>query len=347
MSDIFSVMTVHALDVSTATAEQVARERWGIEARAEALTGERDRNFRLRATDGREFVLKFANPAENADVTDMQIKALRHIACVDPDMPVPRIVALPDGTVETPVAHATGAIQRVRMLTWIPGVSMRASRRTAAQRVASGQLLARVQQALQDFTHPAAGHELIWDLRHVLRLREVTDTLPHAGARAAVAEILDAFEAEVIPALPCLRRQVLHNDMNSLNTLVDAADHTRIAGLIDFGDMVETANVIDVATGGPSQLGPDMPAAEALGHYVGGFHALRPLQPDEVALLPLLIATRMVMGLVLQVWHRHVQPDNPHYAVLSESEILGRLRHIADIRTPATNHAFRRACGVD
>src|SRR5580765_7106135 len=103
--NFFSVMTAHPLDVATTTAEAVARERWGIAARAKALTGERDRNFHLRAEDGREFVLKFANPAEEPGATDMQIKALARIAAADPALPVPRVVPLPDGTVETAVPH--------------------------------------------------------------------------------------------------------------------------------------------------------------------------------------------------------------------------------------------------
>ena len=345
-SDIFSGMIVPALDVPPQIAEAIALERWGISARATALTGERDCNFHLRVADGREFVMKFANPAEDAGVSEMQIKALRHIERVDPSLPVPRVIPMADGAVETPAPHATGGIQRVRMLSWIPGDSLHSSPRSAAQRVACGQVLGRVQLALKDFFHPAASHPLIWDLQHTLRLRDVAYAMPHAGARAVIAELLDAFEAHVTPTLSTLRRQVVHNDMNHLNTLVDPDDPDRIAGLIDFGDMVETAIVIDVATGGFPQLGSDMGVAEALGHYVSGFHAVRPLLPEEAALLPILTATRFAMSLILQAWHRHVQPDNPHYGLLTEDEILRRLAAIAEIRSPETEHTLRRACGL-
>jgi Ser/Thr protein kinase RdoA (MazF antagonist) len=344
--DIFSIMTVHALDVSTATAEAVALERWGIAGRAKALTGERDRNFHLRAEDGSEFVLKFANPVEDAAVTDMQVQALRHIARVDPDLPVPRVVPLPDGSLEAPVPHETGGIQRVRLLTWLPGVALAESRRSAAQRVACGVALARMQLALRDFRHPATGHALIWDLQHALRLREVAFAVQHAGAREVVAELLDAFEAQVTPALRTLRRQVLYNDMNGYNTLVDAADNDRFAGQIDFGDMVETAVAIDVATAVTSQLGNDMPAAESLGHFVGAVHAICPLHAEEVALLQLLMACRIGMSIVLQSWHRHVQPENPHYDDVTPELVEERLRAIADVLEPATGHAMRRACGM-
>ena len=62
-SDIFAVMTVPAEEVPAEEAEAVVLAQWGIRARARLLTGERDRNFRLTAEDGRDYVLKFANPA--------------------------------------------------------------------------------------------------------------------------------------------------------------------------------------------------------------------------------------------------------------------------------------------
>ena len=339
--DLFSVMTVHALDVSTETAEHVALDRWGIAARARALTGERDRNFRLTADDGREFVLKFANPAEDAGVTHMQIAALHHIARTDPTLPVPRVIALPDGAVETLVTHETGAIQRVRLLSWLPGTNLVRSRRSIAQCEGCGTLLARVQLALADFAHPAADHALVWDLKQTLRMREVMFALTDTAARDQVNAVFDAFESRVTPALPHLRRQIVHNDMNGLNTLVDDTD--RIAALIDFGDTVNTAIIIDVATAGPTQSVPGLPRAETLACFVGAFHRIRPLLPEEIALLPLLCASRVAISLVLQSWHRHVQPDNPHYTTMTPDDIAARLAVMAELMAPGTAAQVRQA----
>ncbi|MCX7382073.1 MAG: phosphotransferase [Alphaproteobacteria bacterium] len=344
--DIFSVMTVHALDVATETAERVAREHWGIAGTARVLTGERDRNFHFRAEDGREFVLKFANPVERAEVVDMQIQALRHVAGVDPSFPVPRVIPMPDGSVETLVPHETGGIQRVRLLSWVPGTLLHAARRSAAQRAACGRGLARLEVALAGFTHPATGHALIWDMQHLLRLRELAPMLGTQEARDVFGSILDEFAARVAPALPNLRRQVLYNDMNGGNTLVDSTDHDRLAGIIDFGDMVETAVAIDVGTGATSQLATDINEVTALGLFVGGYHAVYRLLPEEIALIPLLTAARIAMSLTLQSWHRKVQPDNPHYADVTEAMLRRRLDNIAALRAPGVEAALRRACAV-
>ena len=179
---IFSVMMVAAPFVSEAEAEAFALTHWGITCTAKLLTGERDRNFRLRATDHREYVLKFANAAEDQAVTDMQIAGLAHVAGRDPDLQVPRMLPLPSGAMEA--LH--GAI-RVRLLSYVPGIPLRETTHTAAQRIACGKALARLGLALDGFAHPASSTPLIWDLTHTLRLREVLDAVPDAGGhRAAV-----------------------------------------------------------------------------------------------------------------------------------------------------------------
>lgn len=343
-NDIFAAFMVPADDVAEPEAEAVALAHWGIRGTARLLTGERDRNFRLSGEDGREFVLKFANPAEDPAVTDLQVQALLHVERVDPGFVVPRMIRLRDGGIEVSLARK-GGIARVRLLSWVKGVPLREAPRSALQRANCGRALARLGLALQGFEHPASRYHLIWDLTHALRLREVLPALEHAGARAAIAAVLEEFEAIALPLLPSLRHQVLYNDMNHGNTLVDPALPDEVAGIIDFGDLVHTALAIDVAVGGITHVAPDMEVAEGLGCYVGGFHAVRPLLAEEVALLPLLIATRAAMGMVLQAWHVQLHADNPHYRRATDSEIEARLARIAALRAPAVAATLRRVCG--
>jgi Ser/Thr protein kinase RdoA (MazF antagonist) len=114
--------------------------------------------------------------------------------------------------------------------------------------------------------------------------------------------------------------------------------------MIDFGDIAETAVVFDVAIAAAAQPGPDMRTPEALGHFIAGFHSVRPLLRQEVALLPLLVAVRMGMGLALASWHRHSQPDNPHFDLL-HATIDHRLAAIAEVLSIETKQILRRVCG--
>jgi Ser/Thr protein kinase RdoA (MazF antagonist) len=342
--DIFASMAMVPPEVSVDTAEAVARIHWGIDARAQPIRGERDRNFHLRSNDGREFLLKIANPAEDATFRHMQIEALRHIAHTALDFQVPRCVPLPDGSVELQLPHAGSGALDARLHTWVPGLSFHEARRSAAQRAAYGAALAQLQMALVDFTHPAREHPVPWDLKHTVRLREIAFSIKHAEARAAVHALVDEFEEVVPPIMPALRRQMVHNDATRMNVLVNPENQDRIAGIIDFGDIAETPVVFDVAIAALSQPAPDMSTAEAVAHFVRGFHAVRPLTREEANLLPLLVACRIAMGIALVCWHRHTQPDNPHYA--RPNQTFGEaLSLIDEFRAPAVASAVYDACG--
>ena len=206
--------------------------------------------------------------------------------------------------------------------------------------------MARLGIALDGLSHPASTTPLIWDLAHTLRLRDVLDAVPDLDARARIAAIFDAFETNIAPVLPDLRRQVLYNDMNTGNVLIDPAEHDVVAGIIDFGDLVTTALAVDVAVGATSQIDAIATIPTDIGDFVRGFNSARALVPAEIAVLPLLIGCRLAMSLVLQAWHRQSHPDNPHYRPITVPELHRRLAMIDAVRAPDTEAAIRRACQI-
>lgn len=91
------VLATASPDIDESRAAQLARQHFGVEAEVRRLTGERDRNFHLRAGAGREYVLKFSHPAEDPRVADFQARALQHVERVDPGLPVQRVMPAADG----------------------------------------------------------------------------------------------------------------------------------------------------------------------------------------------------------------------------------------------------------
>ena len=120
---------------------------YGIDGSVKSLVGERDQNCCLETADGRRYVVKISNPSEPVAVVDFQIAALEHIARVAPGLPAPRVVRTLCGQARDSVTLADGLPASVRMLTYLDGVQIRETPRTAAQRrlvgrrVAAGGLL--------------------------------------------------------------------------------------------------------------------------------------------------------------------------------------------------------------
>src|SRR5262249_29834057 len=82
----------HPPEADANSAEAVARDVYGLSARATPLEGERDRNFRLETADGQRLVLKFIDHEADDVVVTGQSAVLAHLAEQNPQLPVPRVI---------------------------------------------------------------------------------------------------------------------------------------------------------------------------------------------------------------------------------------------------------------
>jgi Ser/Thr protein kinase RdoA (MazF antagonist) len=315
--------------MSVEEAERLARDRYGLASSATPLTGERDENFKLRCADGTQYVLKVAHPAEEPAVTDLSIAALLHLERVDPTLPCPRVLRNLEGGAHSLYEDHDGRQRTARILTYLPGSPLRAATRSRAQRVACGNLAARLGLALRSFTHPAARRPLIWDLRHVGKTLALLEDLPGLAEKEAISGLLERVEMLTAIRLQRLRQQVIHNDLNDMNLLVDPLDESAIVGIIDFGDLVHTALIADVAilaadqigvrgsaVAGSDGAGSDVGASarDSIADIVMAYHEAVPLLPPELVLLNPLIAGRVLTDIVVAAWHRHRNPAGTHYS---------------------------------
>ena len=186
-----ATMVAHEVAVDVADVEKLARTHYGLNGTATRLTGERDENFKLSCVDGAQYVLKLANGAEDASSGDLPIAALLHLERVDPRFPCPRVVRTREGDTQCWYEDGSGARRAIRVLTYMPGKTLRSSTRSRAQRIAYGLMAARLGLALRDFTHPAARRPLIWDLRHVGKTLQLLGELPDLAERDTIAGLIE------------------------------------------------------------------------------------------------------------------------------------------------------------
>ncbi|MGA7538591.1 MAG: phosphotransferase [Steroidobacteraceae bacterium] len=332
-----ATMVAQSRPVPEERAVALIRERYGVKATATRLTGERDENFKLTAPDGAEYVLKIANSAESAAVTDLQIGALAHLARIDAALPVPRMLPALDGEVQVRFADSAGIERTARILTYLPGRLLAESVRSSAQRAACGRLGGRLSRALGRFDHPAAERAVIWDVRHVGYLARLLEQMPRFPFRASARGLLARIAPQVEARLPAMRQQVVHNDLNPRNLLVDPMDESRVLGVIDFGDLTRTALIADVGVCAAELIAPDCgdprSARECVLDVVRGYHECVPLLQPELAILGTLVAARLLMNVVVHEWHVHHNPSSRHFAPL-DAQFMRVQLELAD-RLPA------------
>lgn len=326
-------------------AAHVLAEHYALAGDVAPLDSERDRNFMI-TTDGGRFVLKFANAAEDSNVADFQCAALRHIERSAPKLPVPRVVPTRDG--ELTVSHCTGdgTSHRVRLLTYLDGVTMPASAPKSDVATTLATTLADLGRALADVEHAGADHALAWDLKQAAHLRALLEFVHDVELRALCRARLDRFDADVAPVLGCLRRQVIHSDMNPGNVLVDPTDPSLVTGIIDFGDMVLSPLIADVAIACAYLLKADAdPFADAC-RFVAAYHSVTALQTDEIERLFDLILTRAAMTILISRWRAARYPENRDYILRSERLARARLEAASTHARSDVTKRFVHACGA-
>jgi len=156
--------------------KDIASNLYGLTGNLSPLVSERDQNFRISTEAGVQFVIKIANSAEDPAIIDMQLKALEHIALVDPKLPVPEVLFSRSGLAVEQIQAKNGAYHSLRILSYISGAQPKDDPTDHALHHPMGACLARLALALRGFFHPKANYELLWDLKHTSKLRQY---LPH------------------------------------------------------------------------------------------------------------------------------------------------------------------------
>ncbi|HEY3243866.1 MAG TPA: phosphotransferase [Phycisphaerae bacterium] len=318
-------------NLSPESVTALARRLYGIDGSALALAGERDQNCRVETADGSRYVFKISNPSEPPSVVDFQIAALDHIARASPQQPVPRVVRTREGRTHDMIALGDGVHTRVRMLTYLDGIQIRETMRTAAQRRAMGTQLAELNRALHGFDHPGGAHDLLWNVSAAHRLAAKLDAIVDESRRALAGKFMARFIADVLPRLGSLRSQVIHNDYHFYNVLVAPDDPARIVGIIDFGDMLHAPLVGEVATAAAFHMAGSADPFEGPAQFVAAYHETLPLTDVEQEIVADLMATRHLVTALISEWRAARYPENRAYIMRHNPAAWEALSYMADL----------------
>jgi len=277
-------------------------------------------------------------------VTNFQTKALCHLNSVNPDLQVPRVVLSENGDAEIEVNLPDGRSSIARMITLLPGIPLASvPERNPSIRSSMADSIAKLDHAFRDFFHPAANHELLWDMKHALKLGGLIVYLKDEDTRNLVERALEAFERRIAPFQSSLRAQVIHNDLNFSNVMIDE-QQAEITGVLDFGDMVHAPLIYDLAVALAYQFsGDDDDALVIIEAFTHRYHQIIPLQRQELEILYDLITTRQVLTLLITQWRASVYPENCQYILRNNAIALVGIKRLAALgRDKVTQALIRR-----
>ncbi len=344
MSGKIETMQAPPPDFTAEDATWITWEKYRIQSMARPLDGERDLNFRITDATPRDYVLKIWNASQDPAAVRFQLEALEHISEADPDLPVPHVINSLDGSDCLMLKDSKGERHPAAILSWLDGRFLRDVPDSDAVKASLGRSLARLDLALADFRHPAEKRELLWDICRVEQLREMAGGVEDPELQDLVLRSLDGFAMRTQPRLGGLRHQVIHNDCNPDNVLVDPADETTVCGIIDFGDLLYAPLICDLAVAGAYQLsGESDPIGDVL-PMVTAYHAVNPLEPAELELLPGLLRARLLCTLLITTRMAELFPENRDY-LMCDTPLTGRkIRQLDALDPGAAQDRLMSAC---
>jgi Ser/Thr protein kinase RdoA (MazF antagonist) len=320
-------------------AVSAAREIYGLSVAASTLPSERDQNFALDGPAGAKYVLKIAKADEDRSVLELQNAALLYATRRAPDIALPRLIATSAGADIVSVRNADGVSYFMRLMTWLDGeIFVRALPHDAALLASLGAVLAQVDSALQGFSHPAMHRELYWDvMRADLALAHLS--LLTSEQQLIVRHFMRAWEGIEWKSL---RRSLIHGDANDYNVLVREG---RVVGLLDFGDMVHSAVVCDLAIALAYALLDQTDPLGACVPIIRAYHARFALTEHEIVALYPLMAARLCMSLCYAAYNAQVKSGDAYQLVTAEPAwaLLQRLSAIPEDTAQAVFHRAAEA----
>jgi hydroxylysine kinase len=329
---------------STNDIAEFVNRHYGLVVEVVKLSAERDDNYRITAADGSQFLFKLAHSAEDPAVVDFQTKAFQHVRAVTPSIWVQRLVPTIDGALKTSLTDVDGRQRLGWMLTYLAGVPLSCCGPTAEHAAQLGFIAAELDRALQAFSHPAAARGLLWDMQHAVQTRALLQYTHAASDRVLGEQAIDTFEREASPVLATLRTQVIHNDLNPYNVIVHPIEPHQISGIIDFGDMVHAPLVNEVAVAAAYLVSATDAPFGTVPNFVAAYHSLNPLEPEEIAVLPQLIAVRQAIAIAITNWRATMYPENREYILRNHDSALWGLRKLTAIGERRAREQLMDAC---
>lgn len=342
----------HAPRFSVAEAEKIASDIFGVRGIFRQLPSERDQNFHVLTQDQNEYVFKIANNSEDKEALEFQNQAMNHVNrhkdLFSEDTRVcPEILATRQGEVIGMVNTPEDNQHYVRLLSYLPGLPFaKAKPHDIGLLKSLGLFMGSLDAALSSFDHPAAHRKFHWDLKEAPTIiRDLTEAIREKENQTMIIGFLNHYLSHTQPKLKFLRQSVIHNDGNDYNVLVapERSWQNRVDSVIDYGDMVYTHTVNELAIVCAYVMMGKKDPLSAAKPVVAGYHQAYPLEEMELSVLFDLILMRLGISVCHSAHQSRMAPDNA-YLQISEKPAWTLLGQLSKIHPRLAEYHFRDAC---
>ena len=315
--------------------------RYGLVVRIRKLTGHVDTNYLLSENNVAKFVLKLSKDLTIRPFLEAQHLIFEQLKVVK-NYSFPQVVADNDGKSINIFTDDDGSQYLARVLEYLPGKFLAESSKSDTLLTGFGSFLATMDQLLLH-NHPLeiVSRHYEWDLQHFLEYTDYLEYITDPAKRKIIEYFLLQFRENIQPLGLRFRKSLIHNDANDWNILSDA---DKVIGAIDFGDMVFSYTVNEVAVGATYiALDADDPL-DRVSKVLEGYHHILPLKEIELDNIYYLIAARLCMSACQSARLKLEDPRNT-YLSIHEIPVWTLLGKWLSISPDLAANSFRHSCG--
>ncbi len=316
---------------------------YGLQGEITLLGSYIDTNYMLVTDQGAAYVFKLSSPIDSNELLIEQNNILRTLSCaLDSDRHVPNVIPSKENLEIVTFKSSDGKALNGRLLSFIEGKFLAEVTPSSNIHFDLGMFLGEMDHILNKTAAPhIANRKLLWDLQNFPDIEGYIDLIEEIPVRRLVRYFLLQFHLIAEPVLRTLRKQVIHGDANDWNLLIREG---RVAGIIDFGDMVVSQTINELAIALTyTMLEKEDPIGAAV-EVIRGYHSVIPLDEREIRLLYYLIATRLSISLCMSARTKKEDPSNVH-ASASEKPATDLLIQWIEINPLHATNRFLAACG--
>ncbi|MFZ9661013.1 MAG: aminotransferase class III-fold pyridoxal phosphate-dependent enzyme [Chitinophagaceae bacterium] len=316
-------------------------EYYGLDVSITPLNGYDELNYLITDTNENKYILKIADNSHDPYFLDAQVSIIDHLQHSSQAGQFQKYIRGRDGEAVIPVRVEDHTF-RIRLLSFLEGsfwVDIHERSDLLLKRL--GIFLGSMDYALQKFSHHAMHRKYVWDISNTASAHQKLHYIKDHEKRRIAGYFLLQFDMVVAPRINHLRHSYIHNDANDYNVLVS---NENIAGLIDFGDMVYSATINNLAVACTYGIMGHSNPIEAASKIISGYHSSFPLKHEEIEILYYLIAARLCISVTESAYNTSLNSSNDHHFI-TENAAWDLLNKWIKINPVKALNSFIVACG--
>ncbi len=308
----------------TSLIPQYLLDHFGLTGELTPLVAYQDFNYRLVTTATEKYIVKISSDPEELEFVHAQCQVFNSLSGQSPCKPI----ADKFGNQVIDI-KLDACLLPLRVFPFIEGKFLAEMTPDLSFYKDLGAELALVYNDLQDLNEPrlkVQTHE--WDLARFQDYKDRIRLISDPEIRRLTGYFFMKHREEITPIYHLLPKGIIHGDPNDWNLIIEAIDHPsehsrngtsekihKLKGLIDFGDMVYTARIHELAIALAYALMGKNNKMDIAAILVKSYHETAPLTKLEISKLYFLIAARLCTTIVHAAYKSLDQPDSEYHQV--------------------------------